>query len=113
MLTETLDKLMEQKKINKRTLALESGIPYTTIDGLYKKGSENTKLSTLMKLANYFGVSLDFLVYGDDSRRNEDQKAFTNETIFAGLFDELDEAQQGFIIAAMKGIIENYEKPED
>ncbi len=108
MLTETLDKLMEQKKINKRTLALDSGIPYTTIDGLYKKGSENTKLSTLMKLANYFGVTLDYLVYGEDSRGNDGQKAFTNEAIFAGLFSELTEDQQKFVISGMQGIIEKY-----
>ena len=112
MLTETLDKLMEQKKINKRTLAIESGIPYTTIDGLYKKGSENTKLSTLMKLANYFNVTLDYLVYRDDSRENPGRKAFTNEAVFAGLFSELTEDQQKFVIYGMEGIL-SVHKTED
>lgn len=31
------------------------------IDGFYKKGSENAKLSTLKKLCTYFGCTLDFL----------------------------------------------------
>ena len=38
-LTEKLDLLMKEKNINKATLARESGVPYTTIDGFYKKGS--------------------------------------------------------------------------
>ena len=36
-------------------------MPYTTIDGFYKKGSENAKLSTLKKLCSYFDCSLDYL----------------------------------------------------
>lgn len=59
--TEKLDLLMDKKKINKATLARESGIPYTTIDGFYKKGADNVKLSTLKKLCNYFNCSLDYL----------------------------------------------------
>lgn len=67
--TEKLDKLMQERRINKSTLAKESGVPYTTIDGLYKKGSDNTKLSTLRKLSSYFNCSLDYLV--DDEIEND------------------------------------------
>ena len=68
MFLEILDKLIEEKKINKSVLAKESGIPYTTIDGFYKKGWENVKLSTLLKLAAYFEVSVDYLVLGEGKR---------------------------------------------
>ena len=64
-LTNKLDLLMKEKNINKAELARESGIPYTTIDGFYKKGSENAKLSTLKKICAYFNCSLDYLA--DDS----------------------------------------------
>ena len=60
-LTDKLDMLMNERHINKAELARESGIPYTTIDGFYKKGSENAKLSTLKKLCAYFGCTLDYL----------------------------------------------------
>ncbi len=63
--TEKLDLLMRERNINKSILSKESGIPYTTIDGFYKKGSENIKLSTLRNLAAYFDCSLDYLA--DDS----------------------------------------------
>ncbi len=58
-----LENLMHDKGIeNISQLSRETGIPYTTIDGFYKKGTENIKLSTLKKLASYFECSLDFLV---------------------------------------------------
>lgn len=60
-LTDKLDLLMKQRNINKAELARESGVPYTTIDGFYKKGSENAKLSTLKKLCAYFECTLDYL----------------------------------------------------
>ena len=60
-LTDKLDLLMKERNINKADLARESGVPYTTIDGFYKKGSENEKLSTLKKLCTYFNCTLDYL----------------------------------------------------
>ena len=59
-LTDKLDILMKERNISKADLAWESGVPYTTIDGFYKKGSENAKLSTLKKLCNYFNCTLDY-----------------------------------------------------
>lgn len=59
---EKLDKLMQEKGINKSILSKESGIPYTTIDGIYKKGYENIKLSTIKKIASYFNTTIDYLI---------------------------------------------------
>lgn len=57
---EKLNYLMERDKLNKNTLSKACDIPYTTIDGWYKKGCEGLKLTTLRKLANYFNTTLDF-----------------------------------------------------
>ena len=57
---EKLDYLMKQNNLNKSRLSKACDIPYTTIDGWYKKGYEGLKLSTLRKLARYFGTTLDF-----------------------------------------------------
>ena len=64
-LTDKLDLLMKERNINKADFARESGVPYTTIDGFYKKGSENAKLSTLKKLCTYFNCTLDYLADDD------------------------------------------------
>jgi len=60
-LLEKLDALKQATGDTNASLARKSGIPYTTIDGLYKKGYANMKLSTIQALCDYFGVSLDYL----------------------------------------------------
>ncbi len=62
MFLDTLNALMLERGLNKGSLSKQSGIPYTTIDGFYKKGYSNAKLSTLRQLAAFFNVSLDYLV---------------------------------------------------
>lgn len=52
--TDKLDTLMAERHINKSILSKEAEIPYTTIDGFYKKGSDNIKLSTLMEIGFIF-----------------------------------------------------------
>ena len=59
---DKLNFLMEKNHLNKSTLSKACNIPYTTIDGWYKKGYEGLKLTTLRKLAEYFGTSLDYWV---------------------------------------------------
>lgn len=59
---EKLDFLMNKYGLNKRTLSQKSQIPYTTIDGWYKKGYEGLKLTTLRKLNDFFNTALDFWI---------------------------------------------------
>lgn len=91
-LTDKLDLLMREKNINKAELARESGIPYTTIDGFYKKGAENAKLSTLKKLCSYFNCSLDFLA--DDNLSEEPQTIAAHFDGEEFSKDELEEIKQ-------------------
>mgnify|MGYP000027058572 FL=1 len=80
--TEKLDTLMAERHINKSILSKEAEIPYTTIDGFYKKGSDNIKLSTLRKLASYFNCTLDYLV--------DDENTGSMPTTIAAHFDGND-----------------------
>ena len=61
---------MSEMSINKSKLSQLSGVPYTTIDGFYKKGYENTKISTIRKIASALNVSLDYLVDDNILERN-------------------------------------------
>lgn len=67
---EKLDKLMEENNLNKHSLSVQCGIPYTTIDGFYKKGTDNIKLSTLRKLSDFFDCSLDYLADDNVTEKN-------------------------------------------
>ncbi len=80
--TEKLDLLLSEHKIRISDLSRNSGIPYTTIDGFYKKGCNNIKLSTLKTLADYFGVSIDYLAndeYDDDYGLNNEENDIINK----------------------------------
>lgn len=71
MFLDVFDKLLKENNLNKRQFALKSGIPYTTVDGFYKKGYENIRLTTLRKIADFFNVSLDYLVFGSETRSTD------------------------------------------
>lgn len=58
-LQEKLSFLMEQKHINKRQLALQCGLSYGAIDGIFKVSYENMKLTTFRTLCSFFGVTMD------------------------------------------------------
>ena len=104
--TEKLDMLMAERRINKSILSREADIPYTTIDGYYKKGSDNIKLSTLKKLAAYFHCSLDYLV--DDS--NSSSAPITMAAHFEGDENTEDELED---IKAYAEFVKNRRKPQN
>lgn len=77
---------------NNSVLAKRSGIPYTTIDGLFKRGWEKAQISTIQKICDYYGVSLDYMVYGADKLSAESQ-------VLAAKFDNLDDSGKDVVIA--------------
>lgn len=68
---QKLDFMMEKYSLNKRSLSKNSGIPYTTIDGWYKKGYEGMKMSTLKVLSDYFNTIVDYWVTDEVTDPNE------------------------------------------
>lgn len=63
---DKLEYLMKIKKIeNLHDLSVKSDIPYSTLRGFYLKGYDKVKRTTLLKLKNFFGCTLDYLC--DDS----------------------------------------------
>lgn len=91
-LTDRINKMMEMRGIkNRHELATLSGIPYTTIDGIYKKGTENVTLRTLNKLCECFNCTLDFLVYGIE---NDPEDAAILELIEAAKGNDRDDIRR-------------------
>lgn len=88
---EKLEKLMREHNLNKSTLSKSCGIPYTTIDGWYKKGFEDLRLSTLKKLSSFFNTSLDFWAYDDEE--NEPSKLSKEKQEFISEIINMDDSQ--------------------
>lgn len=65
-LTDRIDLLCIKNGIENRSqLSKKSGVPYTTIDSMYRIGFDNVKLSTLEKLASCLDTTIEYLVNGD------------------------------------------------
>lgn len=62
-----LKELREEKGLTARAAAFGLDIPYTTYVG-YEKGTRNPKFDTLINIADYFDISLDYLLGRSDDR---------------------------------------------
>jgi predicted membrane-bound dolichyl-phosphate-mannose-protein mannosyltransferase len=105
---DNLEKLMIQNNIkNLNTLSKSSNIPYTTLKNFYVRGTENIGISTLKKLAEYFNVTLDYLVYGETLVKctNEEYKLLTT-------FRSLNEQGQEYIMQTMDMVKDKYIKSD-
>ena len=95
---ERLDMLMGSKSLNKMQLSKLSGVPYTTIDGFYKKGYENAKISTIRKIATALNVSVDYLI---EDTPTEKTPPSSKEAALLGSFHQLnDEGQEKLVDTA-------------
>lgn len=63
-LLENLTKLMKERNINRSILAKKIGVSPSTINSWYNRSYENISLQTLLKLSNYFNISMEELVNG-------------------------------------------------
>ena len=86
---QKIDAMLSTRGLKRTDLSRGAGIPYTTIVGLYEKGVENVKLSTLKKIANFFGCSLDYLA--DDNCSDENPVLSAQPDIKGVLTDALKE----------------------
>lgn len=83
---QKIEKIMLEKGYSKADLARGSDLPYTTIAGLWTKGTENAKRSTIIKLARFLGVSLDYLADDDFS---EEESSYYLDPEVAAMAEEL------------------------
>lgn len=65
---ERLKDLRKEKKVTQRVVAANLGLTDTAY-GFYEQGKNYPNMDILIKLADYFGVSLDYLV-GRSEKRN-------------------------------------------
>ena len=62
-----LEFLMDRNNINRSELAKAIGIAPSTINAWYTKDYKGITLKNLSKLASFFDISMEALVYGDQS----------------------------------------------
>ena len=116
--SDFLKEYMLKNGYTKADISRMSNIPYTTIDGLFKKGDENTKLSTLKKLAELIGCTIDDMAYNDSSEKSNTEAPSVPLTtrderqIAADLEKMLADLDSQNAMAAMGGTVEDDEDRE-
>lgn len=63
-----LQALMESKGISRRKLAADTGISPSAVNSWFNRSAENISLPTLLKLSEYFDVTIEELVHGTPQR---------------------------------------------
>lgn len=81
-LHKVLKTLMDQKKISARELSRQTKVPPSTLSSLLA-GGKPQKLNHVLVLAEYFGTSMEMLLYGSD-RRPPTIEELATEGIFEG-----------------------------
>lgn len=67
-LLENLTILMKEKNINRTQLAKEIGIAPSTVNSWFNRNCDNITLSTLIKLSNYFNITMEELINGEPAQ---------------------------------------------
>lgn len=96
MLSNNLEKLRKQNKITQKDFAKELGVPYTTYNA-YELSKSIPTLDTLIKIADYFNVSLDYLV-----GRNFQGGLSTDEYELINMYRQLIEPEQKRIMGFLE-----------
>ncbi len=113
-----LDWLMKRDGLNKHTLAQRCGIPYTTIVGLFERGPENARLSTVNRLCGFFGVPLDYLALDKYERPEDfvparmdisDNTLSCQEAELLGCYRALNPSGQGALLTTARAFASNPE----
>ncbi len=81
-----LKTLLNQKGVNITTLARTTKIPAQTIHS-WLTGAKPRDLDQLKRVADYFGVSLDFIAYGTSFQNQMSPIEQHKEEINAGVFE--------------------------
>lgn len=76
MLGDKIKLLREQKRLTQKELADQIGVGQSTI-GMIESGKNKGSNETIVKIAKYFGVSVDYLLDTEDSLNKINQLAKT------------------------------------
>lgn len=97
-----------------KSLAIKTGIPYTTLRDFYnKKSADNSRLSTIRKLSEYMNCSLDYLAFDDNSSFDKLSTDNYNYDEFELLFSKYKDILTDDDKATMKFLIEKRIKEID
>ena len=77
-----LKELREKKGLSMRQAATDLNIPYNTY-GLYERGEREPNIATLIKMADFFDVTVDRLIGRNNPAQSLTPRQYNNTHVFA------------------------------
>lgn len=114
---DRLNLLQQQSGMNQKHLAIDIGLS-PNVFTVWNKGNAKPGLKQLVKIAQYFNVSLDWLVFGDDAPNNDLENVIKldfssqSEKELIEKFRELPDNYQKNVLAYIDGIASTLPKAE-
>ncbi len=106
MIMKRLKELREGKHISQQRLAIELNVSQATISK-YELGQADPDIPTIVKLAEYFHVSADYLLEISDSKQNiSDSRLSNTEKQLVFDFKRLDKIQKAKLLAYLQGLLQ-------
>jgi len=109
-LWEVFSKLMERKQVKIADIANSTGLPYTTVDSIIKKKLKDIKYSSAKKIADYFGVTPEYLYNGETIFDNAVPVSLPKNTVRIPVLGSIP---AGMPVEAVEDIIEWIDIPEE
>ena len=66
---QNLRKMKEVSGFTTKEIATKSGLPEPTLEKLFAGKTKDPKLTTLLLLCEFFGCTLDYLAYGEETEK--------------------------------------------
>ena len=99
---EVLDKLLKEKDISGAKLSEDLGMSKSFMTELRKGRAKSIKIETAQKVADYFGVSIDFLLGNQDKEKTTTSNSggFSEKDVrLVAWFNSLPEEKQKAILS--------------
>lgn len=109
MFKENLQKFLTEKNLSQKQLSEHTGIPASSIASWFGKQSSSPSIEAVVKIADYFGCTIDYLV-GRESEDgvivvSESNEYTQNEKDLIEVFRQLSVRQQYAALGFMKGML--------
>lgn len=102
---EVFESLLKENNVTAYKVSKETGIPTSTFTA-WKKGSYVPKIDKLQKIADYFEVSLEFLLTGDNTEKSPQRSAEGLKEI-VDLFSQLNPTEQEQVLTYTRWTLHN------
>lgn len=99
--------LLQEKGITAYRVSKDTGVTQTTLSD-WKTGRATPKTATLKKIADYFDISLDWLIGNSEYRKDGDCSTSQDIALVARHLEQIPEEDRKAIIRSIEATIDVY-----